>query len=102
MRMLGISYGTSCYAKVWKNSAIDYGSLRERLSDPVRTEETVEEYGRLRGDAKQKAKDRGCFVGGILKDGKRNGANVISRSMLALDADRATQGFLKKFPAEFP
>lgn len=102
MRMLGISYGTSCYAKVWKNSAIDYGSLRECLSDPVRTEETVEEYGRLRGDAKQKAKDRGGFVGGILKDGKRNGANVISRSMLALDADRATQSFLKKFPAEFP
>ena len=94
MRELGISYGRSCHAKIWANDTISFNALIDRLRDPVRTPETVEEYRKLKGDAKQKAKDKGGFVGGILKDGKRNGANVLSRSMLVLDADRAQIRFL--------
>ncbi len=97
MRELGISYGRSCHAKMWTNDTISFVSLIDRLRDPVRTPETVEEYRKLKGDAKQKAKDKGGFVGGILKDGKRNGANVLSRSMLTLDADKATKAFLDDF-----
>ena len=102
MRELGISYGASCHAKIWTNDTISFVSLIDRLMDPVRTPETVEEYRKLKGDAKQKAKDKGGFVGGILKDGKRNGANVLSRSMLTLDADKATKAFLDDFKASFP
>ena len=94
MRELGISYGRSCYAKMWTNDTISFDALIDRLRDPVRTPETAEEYRKLKGEAKQKAKDKGGFVGGILKDGKRNGANVLSRSMLTLDADKATKTFL--------
>ena len=102
MRELGISYGRSCHAKIWANDTISFVSLFDRLRDPVRTPETVEEYRKLKGDAKQKAKDKGGFVGGILKDGKRNGANVLSRSMLTLDADKATKAFLSNFSSSFP
>ena len=87
---------------MWTNDTISFVSLIDRLRDPVRTPETVEEYRKLKGDAKQKAKDKGGFVGGILKDGKRNGANVLSRSMLTLDADKATKAFLDDFKASFP
>ena len=102
MRELGISYGRSCYAKMWTNDTISFKALADRLRNPIRTSETIEEYKKLKGDAKQKVKDKGGFVGGILKDGKRNGANVLSRSMLTLDADKATKGFLDDFKASFP
>ena len=102
MRELGISYGGSCYAKSWTNDTISFEALIDRLRDPVRTPETVEEYKKLKGDAKQKAKDKGGFVGGILKDGRRNGANVLSRSMLTLDADKATKKFIEDFKASSP
>ena len=102
MRELGISYGTSCYARMWTNDTISFEALADRLRDPIRTPETVEEYRKLKGDAKQKAKDKGGFVGEILKDSKRSGASVLSRSMLTLDADKATRSFIDSFESSFP
>ena len=102
MRELEIAYGRSNHTPIWTNDTISFEALTDRLRDPVRTPETVEEYRKLKGDAKQKAKDKGGFVGGILKDGKRNGANVLSRSMLTLDADKATKSFLEGFKSAFP
>ena len=49
MRELGISYGRSCHAKIWTNDTISFVSLIDRLMDPVRTPETVEEYRKLKG-----------------------------------------------------
>ena len=109
MRELGISYGRSCHAKMWTNDTISFETLIDRLRDPVRTPETVEEYRKLKGDAKQKAKDKGGFVGGILKDGKRNGANVLSRSSTNAKGDTkpllskrgaVIQGAAPYFPAQ--
>jgi hypothetical protein len=36
----------------------------------------------------------GCYVGGLLRDGKRDGDHVVSRSVLALDADKASPTLL--------
>ena len=40
MRELGISYGRSCYARMWANDTISFVPLIDRLRDPVRTPET--------------------------------------------------------------
>ena len=101
MRELGISYGASCHARRWTNDTISFDALSDRLLDPIRTSETIEEYKKLRGDAKQKAKDKGGFVGGILRDGIRKGENVVSRSMLTLDADKASKELLETFKETF-
>ena len=102
MHELGIAYGRSNHAPIWTNDTISFEALTDRLREPIRTPETVVEYRKLKGDAKQKTKDKGGFVGGILKDVKRNGANVLSRSMLTLDADKATKSFLEGFKSAFP
>lgn len=44
MRKLSIAYGSSCHAKRWVNQQVTFDELCERLSQTVRTPETVEEY----------------------------------------------------------
>ena len=47
MRKLSIAYGSSCHAKRWVNQQVTFDELCERLSQTVRTPETVEEYPKL-------------------------------------------------------
>ena len=64
MRELRIAYGSSCFAKVWSNKTISFAALCDRLSTTVRTPETVEEYPYLSKKDRDRAKDKGGFVGG--------------------------------------
>ena len=97
MRNLPIAYGNSCYAKKWSNKTTTFDELCERLKNTTYTTETVEEYPKLPKADRDRAKDRGGFVGGQLKDNRRKRENVVCRSMLTHDADHADTDFIEKF-----
>ena len=102
MRDLPIAYGDSCFAVKWVNKVISLESLSERLETPIRTTETVAEYAKMKKAERDRAKDRGGFVGGQLRGGRRKRENVGSRSMLTLDLDQARKDFLTGFLAACP
>lgn len=100
MRELKIAYGGSCFAKVWSNKMVTFDELCDRLSNTIRTPETVEEYPRLPKKERDRAKDKGGFVGGWLKGGRRKGEAVECRSMLTLDGDKVEPGFIDRYTQE--
>jgi len=100
MRELKIAYGGSCFAKVWSNKIITFDELCDRLSNTIRTPETVEEYPRLPKKERDRAKDKGGFVGGWLKGGRRKGEAVQCRSMLTLDGDKVEPDFIERYTRE--
>ena len=100
MRDLPIAYGNSCYAKTWANKTTAWEDLCERLKNTIRTTETVEEYPKLKKDDRDRAKDKGGFVGGYLKGNRRKRETVVCRSMLTMDADHAEIGFIDRFASE--
>ena len=100
MRDLPIAYGNSCYAKTWANKTTAWEDLCERLKTTIRTTETVEEYPKLKKDDRDRAKDKGGFVGGNLKGNRRKRETVACRSMLTMDADHAEIGFIDRFALE--
>lgn len=95
MRELAIAYGNSCMAKKWSNKSISWDDLTKKLKTTIRTTETVEEYKTMKRADKELAKDKGGFVGGHLRGGRRLKQNVALRSMLTLDVDHAEQGFVE-------
>lgn len=97
MRDLPIAYGNSCYAKTWSNKAIRFDALCDRLSTTIRTSETAEEYPKLAKADRDRAKDKGGFVGGQLRDNRRKRENVACRSMLTEDVDHADTDFIQRF-----
>jgi predicted P-loop ATPase len=97
MRDLPIAYGNSCYAKTWSNKTIRFDALCDRLSTTVRTSETAEEYPKLAKADRDRAKDKGGFVGGQLRDNRRKRENVACRSMLTEDVDHADTDFIQRF-----
>lgn len=78
----------------YRNVDISWDEFLEKLQTTKRTKETVEEYRKKTKDQQAAIKDVGGFVGGELKNGKRNSQSVICRSMITLDADFAPQEFL--------
>lgn len=97
MRDLPIAYGNSCYAKTWSNKTIRFDALCDRLSTTIRTSETAEEYPKLAKADRDRAKDKGGFVGGQLRDNRRKRENVACRSMLTEDVDHADTDFIQRF-----
>lgn len=99
MRELKIAYGRSSRAKSWTNKTTEWADLCGKLQTTHRTGETVDEYKTMSRIEKEKVKDRGGFVGGYLKDGRRLAKNVECRSFLSLDGDSAEPGFIERFEA---
>ena len=96
MRDLAISYGNSCMAKKWSNKTTTWEELNQKLKMTIRTTETAEEYKKMKRADKELAKDKGGFVGGHLRGGRRLKQNVAFRSMLTLDVDHAEKDFVEK------
>lgn len=99
--MLKIAYGKSCNARTWQNSTISWQELCGKLRTTVRTRETVAEYKAMTKSERTAAKDKGGFVGGFLKGGRRRKENVECRSMLTADLDLAELGFIERFVREW-
>lgn len=85
-----ISYGNSRAETHWKNSDISWEDFNACVSTTVRTTETVEEYRKMTKSQQASIKDKGGFVAGHLKEGRRKKGHVLCRSMLALDMDFGT------------
>ena len=99
--MVAIAIGGSCRAAKWENKNISFAALAKRCSTPLITNETMEEYAEMSKDERLKAKDVGGFVGGVLLNGKRNNRSVLSRSIVTLDADEATEDVWERFCRAF-
>lgn len=97
MRELKIAYGDSCKAKKWVNRTIQFDALCERVQTTFTTPETVEEYKGMSREERNRTKDKGGFVGGWLKQGRRLVTMVECRSMLTHDVDGADAGFLDRY-----
>ncbi|MDW7651720.1 MAG: virulence-associated E family protein [Bacillota bacterium] len=97
MRELKIAYGNSRFAKKWSNKTITFDELCKRLENTVRTSETVEEYPHLPKKERDGVKDKGGFVGGWLKNGRRKREMVDCRSMLTLDGDKVAKDFISHY-----
>ena len=97
MRELKIAYGDSCKAKKWENRTILFDALCERVRTTFTTPETVEEYKGMSREERNRTKDKGGFVGGWLKQGRRLVTMVECRSMLTHDVDGADAGFLDRY-----
>ena len=100
MREFKIAVAGSRKAGWWKNTTITWQDLCARLSKPVYTSETSDEYWAMNKDDRDAAKDKGGFVGGRLKNGRRRIANVECRSLITLDVDHAEMDFLEMIPLE--
>ena len=99
-RKYSIAVGNSCETKFWSNEEVTFDELCQRLSNTKYTSETIEQYKHFNKEERNKAKDNGGFVGGKLKGTKRGVSEVLFRSMLNLDLDKAKVGFIDKFTAE--
>ena len=86
-RALDVALGNSRKTKSWKNRAILWSELLDRLSRTTRTAETMAEYRAMGRTRQSEVKDVGGFVGGYCAHGSRS--EVQRRSILCLDADYA-------------
>ena len=82
-----ISVGQNRWAVLWTRQDLTYSEFCGRLEKPAVTTETYAEYKKLTKGWQDRLKDVGGFVAGELKDGRRKRDNVLSRSMITLDAD---------------
>ena len=88
-RKLWIATAKSRWSKKWNNKEVTWREFIQRLSEPNRTKETAVEYHKMSKRDQGAIKDVGGYVAGKLKEGRRLDENVITRSMITLDADYA-------------
>ena len=97
-----IAVGRSRKARQWQNKEMLWSDLIARLSTTTRTRETATEYAQLSKGDRDSIKDVGGFVGGYLKNGKRNNASVVNRCLVCLDADNADPELLDDLDLTVP
>lgn len=76
-----------------KNKSFSWEEFTAKLSHPTITHEKSSEFSKFTKDRQSEIKDVGGFIGGYVKEGKRNNKNIDSRSMVVLDADFAGEDF---------
>ena len=96
-----IAVGRSRKSAQWQNRELTWSELLDKLSQTTRTRETAAEYAALPKGERDNIKDVGGFVGGYLKNGKRNNASVVNRCLVCLDADYADEGLLDDLDLTF-
>lgn len=90
-RDITYAYASSRLAKHWTNHNMAWSDFLTKLSQTVRTKESLMEYNKMSKTEQSDIKDVGGFVGGYLKEGLRQAGQVMNRSMLTLDLDFAAQ-----------
>lgn len=86
---IAVSTGNSRMEKKWNLKEMELSDFRERISQTIRTSETMEQYRKMSKAQQDDVKDVGGYVLGRLKGGRRKKDCVISRSALTLDMDYA-------------
>lgn len=98
---LTIAVGASAKTKIWKNKNFTWTGLVARLSECVKTNETAKEFASATKEDRHTIKDVGGYVGGYLRNGRRNPTNVVYRQLLTLDLDFANMHFWDDFQLTF-
>lgn len=91
-RQITISAAGSRKATLWPSQTLYWSELVERLRNPVRGTETLEEYLQLPKSQQDELKDVGGFVAGALLNNRRKANNVLTRDILTLDLDNIPSG----------
>lgn len=100
--LIDVAFGVSVRSKIWKNKKIKWTELVNKLSEPVKTNETYSEYLAHSKEEQGKIKDVGGYVGGYLRNGRRKPeSNVSHRQLLTLDIDFAYLDFWDNFCIQF-
>lgn len=87
-RQINISAGNSRKAVSWPIQTIMWSEFCAKLSNPVRSTETLQEYMALTKSKQDELKDVGGFVGGtVANGGRRKSANITGRDLITLDLD---------------
>ena len=89
-RKYNIAEAKDRYDTNLKNIKLTWNEIIEKLKEPVKTYETVEEYKKMDKTVADGIKDQGGFVGGYTCDGNKNYTSITSRDLITLDADYAT------------
>ncbi len=91
-RTIRISTGASRKSTSWQGQELLWSAFVRRLSEPVRTQETYQEYRGFAKARQDSLKDIGGFVGGELLGEARQNRNAGSRYLITLDADNIPPG----------
>lgn len=75
-------------------------ALVEKLSSPVMTDETMEEYAAMTNEQRTDIKDVGGYIGGECENGRRSKSTILSRSILTIDADNASRTAIEDYERE--
>lgn len=86
-RKITISVGASRKSTQWQRQTLLVSELYDRLSLPVRSQETMATYLSLSKGRQDDLKDVGGFVAGTLNGPRRKADAVIGRDVLTLDLD---------------
>lgn len=91
-KQLIICIGVSRTSKQWTRTEIMWSEFINRLSQPLRTQETSADYHKLPKAAQGRLKDIGGFIGGSLTGLQRKASNVTGRDLITLDLDAIEPG----------
>lgn len=89
---LTIMTGLSRKETQWKAEVLNWSDLVQRLSRPLRTDETMAEYAAMPIARRSEIKDVGGFVGGRMDGTRRKKDTLTMRSILTLDIDYGDSG----------
>ena len=102
MREFKIAVANSRKAARWRNTKSTWPDLCARLRNTIYTAENSEEYWAMSKDDRDAAKDKGAFVGGSLRNGRRKIVDVECRSLITHDVDHPEPDFFDRFMRGFP
>ncbi len=95
-KKLKISIANNRKTIKWVTQEILWSDFVAKISKPTYTDETYEQYMKMKKSDQDELKDVGGFVAGELKDNRRKAENVINRCMVTLDADNIEPGQTEK------
>jgi len=95
-KILKISVAQNRKSFKWFTNEIKWSEFIQKVSKPIRTTETYEQFMKLKKSQQDELKDVGGFVAGELKDNRRKAENVLNRYLVTLDADNIEPGQTQK------
>lgn len=95
-KKLKISVAQNRKSIKWVTEEISWSSFIQKVSNPIKTTETYEQFIRFKKTQQDELKDVGGFVAGELKDGRRKAENILNRCLVTLDADNIEPGQTQK------
>ena len=87
-RSFAVCLGSHRQAATWRREVLTSREVLNKLQTPKRTGETVAQYHKMEKPERDKIKDGPGFFAGTLKGTRRKKNEVVSRSIITIDADK--------------